>query len=108
MSAIIGWPRILIHRLKATNGKSDQAMEMKQKIKKTMSQLLLAKTSETRTCLLTRTQKPAIISAHQNKASSGLPSSTETAPPTGRPKMLSHVEKALEQPSTSQISGSQS
>src|SRR6266480_4331930 len=73
-----------------------------------MSQPLLEITSERRTCLLTRTQEPAMISAKQNQASSGLPSSTEAAPLTGKPKMLSHSETGLEQPSTSQSTGSQS
>src|SRR6266480_4015697 len=72
-----------------------------------MSQRLLEITSERRTCRLRRTQKPAIISAKQIKASSGLPSSTEAAPLTGKPKMLSHSETDLEQPIRSQISGSQ-
>src|SRR5258708_22678851 len=48
-----------------------------------------------------------MINAKQNKESSGLPSSTETPPVTGKPKMLSHSETDLEQPSTSQSSGSQ-
>src|SRR6266513_885968 len=73
-----------------------------------MSQPLLDTTSERRTCRLIRTQEPAMISAKQNQASSGLPSSTEAPPLTGKPKMLSHSETGLEQPITSQISGSQS
>src|SRR6266513_3085185 len=73
-----------------------------------MSQPLLEMISERRTCRFIRTQKPAIISAKQNEASSGLPSSTEAAPLTGKPKMLSHSETGLEQPSTSQSTGSQS
>src|SRR5207244_8431657 len=36
------------------------------------------------------------------------PSSTEAPPLTGKPKMLSHAETDLEQPSTSQRTGSQS
>src|SRR5206468_11111584 len=47
-------------------------------------------------------------SAKQNTASSGLTSSTEAGPLTGKPKMLSHSETDLEQPSISQSSGSQS
>src|SRR6266550_5899042 len=82
-------------------------MEMKQKSKKAMSQPLLEMISERRTCRFIRTQKPAIISAKENKASSGLPSSTEAAPLTPKPKMLSHSETDLEQPISSQISGSQ-
>src|SRR6266481_5638912 len=73
-----------------------------------MSQPLLEMISERRTCRFIRTQKPAIISAKENEASSGLPSSTEAAPLTGKPKMLSHSETDLEQPIRSQISGSQS
>jgi hypothetical protein len=73
-----------------------------------MSQPLLEMISERRTCLLARIQKPAIISAKQNEASSGLPSSTEAAPLTGKPKMFSHWERPLEQAITSQMSGSQS
>src|SRR5439155_3525312 len=73
-----------------------------------MSQPLLEIISERRTCRLIRTQEPAIIRANQNHASSGLPSSTEAAPLTGKPKMLSHSETDLEQPSISQSSGSQS
>src|SRR6266513_1019823 len=72
-----------------------------------MSQPLLEMISERRTCRFIRTQKPAIISAKQIKASSGRPSSTEAAPLTGKPKMLSHSETDLEQPIRSQISGSQ-
>ena len=72
-----------------------------------MSQPLLEMISERRTCRFIRTQKPAIISAKENEASSGLPSSTEAAPLTGKPKMLSHSETDLEQPIRSQISGSQ-
>ena len=49
-----------------------------------------------------------MISAKQNQASSGLPSSTDEAPLTGKPKILSHSETGLEQPITSQSSGSQS
>src|SRR2546430_15685146 len=71
-----------------------------------MSQPLLEMISERRTCRFIRTQKPAIISAKQNEASSGLPSSTEAAPLTGKPKMLSHSETDLEQPSISQGTGS--
>src|SRR5947208_9667349 len=71
-----------------------------------MSQPLLWTISERRTCLLARTQKPAIIRTKQKHASSGLPSSTEAPPLTGRPKMLSHSETGLEQPSVSQRSGS--
>src|SRR2546426_4814952 len=73
-----------------------------------MSQPLLEIISERRTCRLIRTQEPAIIRANQNHASSGLPSSTEAPPLTGNPKMLSHAETDLEQPSTSQRTGSQS
>src|SRR5882757_793968 len=73
-----------------------------------MSQPLLEIISERRTCRLIRTQEPAMINAKQNEASSGLPSSTEVPPLTGRPKMLSHSETGLEQPITSQSSGSQS
>src|SRR5437667_5626559 len=73
-----------------------------------MSQPLLEIISERRTCRLIRTQEPAIIRANQNHASSGLPSSTEAAPLTGKPKMLSHSETDLEQPSISQRTGSQS
>src|SRR5713101_260507 len=51
---------------------------------------------------------PATIRPKKNQASSGLPSSTEAAPLTGKPKMFSHAETDLEQPSTSQISGTQS
>src|SRR5438874_12901419 len=71
-----------------------------------MSQPLLWTISERRTCLLARTQKPAIIRTKQKHASSGLPSSTEAAPLTGKPKMLSHSETDLEQPSISQRTGS--
>ena len=73
-----------------------------------MSQPLLWTISERRTCLLARTQKPAIIRTKQKHASSGLPSSTEAPPLTGKPKMLSHSESDLEQPGISQSSGSQS
>jgi hypothetical protein len=73
-----------------------------------MSQPLLDMISERRTCRFMRTQEPAMISAKQNQASSGLPSSTDAAPLTGKPKMLSHSETGLEQPITSQSSGSQS
>ena len=73
-----------------------------------MSQPLLEMISERLTCRFIRTQKPAIISAKQNEASSGLPSSTEAAPLTGKPKMFSHSETDLEQPSISQRTGSQS
>src|SRR5213592_1217504 len=72
-----------------------------------MSQPLLWTISERRTCLLARTQKPAIIRTKVKHASSGLPSSTEAPPLTGKPKMLSHSETDLEQPIRSQISGSQ-
>ena len=51
---------------------------------------------------------PATIRAKKNEASSGLPSSTEAEPLTGKPKVFSHKERLLEQPITSQISGSQS
>src|SRR6266576_3294339 len=73
-----------------------------------MSQPLLGTIAERRTCLLARTQKPAIIRTKVKHASSGLPSSTEAPPLTGKPKMLSHSETDLEQPGISQSSGSQS
>src|SRR5262249_53273524 len=85
-----------------------QAMEMRQKAKKRMTQPLLEIISERATCRLTRTQEPAISIANQNHASSGLPSSTEAPPLMGKPKMLSHAETDLEQPITSQRTGSQS
>src|SRR6185369_12151289 len=78
------------------------------KSKKAMTQLLLETTSESRTCRLTRTQMPTTIRTRKNEASSGLPSSTEAPPLTGKPKMLSHSVTGLEQPSTSQRTGSQS
>src|SRR6267378_1802402 len=69
MSTMIGWPAILIHRLNATNGKSDQRIETKQYKKKTVSQPLFRIISEMLTFRVLSTHRPAEINAKNTTAS---------------------------------------
>ena len=73
-----------------------------------MIQPLFRTISESWTCLLKRTQQPAIASARRKYTSNELPCSDEAGPPAAKPKTLSHAEGGLEQAISNQRVGSQS